>query len=104
MVDVAPPATSPWVWQAPDNFGNIIRITVTFNEATRALTGATVFRDAGCQWNHIYLGLGADGTPDSTAAAFTVPAGTSSVTTNQLRQRGLDVIEDIQALQITAGP
>lgn len=92
------------MWEAPDNFGNFIRITVTFNESTRALSGATVFRDAACQWTHIYIGLGADGTPDSTDKAFTVPAGTSTVTANQLRQRGLNTIEDIQALQITAGP
>jgi hypothetical protein len=96
--------TSPWIWQATDNFGKFIRITITFNNATRALTGATVFRDAGCQWGHIYIGLGADGTPNSSGKSFVVPDGSTSVTANQLAQRGLNVIEDVTSLQITAGP
>jgi hypothetical protein len=99
-----PPMTSPYVQQFQDNFGKFISITVNFNNTTRALSGATVFRDATCQWTHIYIGLGADGTPDTTDKAFTVPAGTSSVSAQQLRQRGLNTIEDVLALQITAGP
>lgn len=103
MVDVTPPPTSPWVWQAVDNFGRFIRITLPF-DAAHALGTATVERDVGCQWAHIYIGLGADGTPNSTAHAFTVPEGMNTVTANQLRQRGLNTIDDVIALQITAGP
>lgn len=98
------PLLSPWVWWATDNEGDQIRITVTFNDATRALTGATVFRDANCTYRKIYIGLGADGTPDTTTSSFAVAAGSTAITANQLRQRGLDTIEDILALQITAGP
>jgi hypothetical protein len=99
-----PPMSSPYVQAFQDNFGNVIRITVTFDNTTRALSGATVYRDANCQWTHIYLGLGADGTPDTTTKAFTVSAGTTNINANQLRQRGLNTIEDVLALQITAGP
>jgi hypothetical protein len=99
-----PPMTSPYVWEAGDYLTRVIRITVTFNNATRALTGATVFRDAACLYQKIYIGTGADGTPDNTDKVIVVPAGSASVTAQQLRQRGLDTIEDVLALQITAGP
>jgi hypothetical protein len=104
MVDQAPPPSSPWVWQCTDNFANIIRITVTFNNTTLALTGATVFRDAGCQWTHIYLGLGPDGTPDTSAHTFLVPAGTTAISAGQLSANGLTTYGDVTGLQITAGP
>jgi hypothetical protein len=103
MTGVTPPPTSPWIWEAGDNFGRVVRITLPF-DATGALAPATVYRDAGCQWGHIYIGVGADGSPNSTPRAFTVPDGSSTVTANQLRQRGLNVIDDVVALQITAGP
>ena len=77
---------------------------MTFNNATRALTGATVFRDATCLYQQIYIGTGTDGTPNSTNKKFPVPAGTTSISANQLKQVGLNVIEEILALQITAGP
>lgn len=96
--------TSPWSTTIPDNFGKIIRITVNFNNTTRVISGANVFRDADCQWTHIYIGLGANGTPETTDKVFTVSAGSTNLTANQLSQRGLNVIEDITNLQITAGP
>jgi hypothetical protein len=98
------PIQSPYVQTFQDNFGKVVRLTVTFDNTTRALSGASVFRDAGCQWTHIYIGRGADGTPNTTTKAFTVPTGTTNLSSGQLGQRGLDVIEDILSLQITAGP
>jgi hypothetical protein len=104
VAETGGPAQSPWVYQAPDYRGNLIRITITFNNATRAITSATVFRDAACVYTKIYIGLGADGTPNSTNKVFSIPPGTTSVPLSQLSNNGLNTIEDVLALQVTAGP
>lgn len=98
--------TSPWVWEAKDYLERVIRITVTFNEGTRAITGVTGFRDSGCLYTKILIGTSADGVPDDTDKVVNVPTGTTSLTQgqiNQLAARGLATIENILALQITAG-
>lgn len=103
---VPTPATSPWVQEFGDYVGLVVRITVTFNETTRLLSGITVFRDAGCQYNKILIGTGADGDPDDTDKVVNVPVGTRSLNATQmvnLANRGLGTIEDITALSITAG-
>jgi hypothetical protein len=100
------PATSPWVWEAQDYLQRAIRITVTFNDTTRAITGITAFRTSGCLYTKILIGTSADGVPDDTDKIVTVPVGTTNLTQNQLNNlaaRGLATIEDILALQITAG-
>ena len=98
------PLTSPWVWTAADYAGAVIRITVNFNNSTKALQNSSVFRDAACLYHNIYIGTGADGSPNTTTKAFAVPAGTSTVTANQMSSKGLNTIDDVMALQITAGP
>lgn len=95
---------SPWIYEAQDNAGLALRITVAFNNSTRALTSATVHRDAGCVYARILIGTGADGTPDTTPRAFSVPVGDTTFNAGQLSGVGLNTIEDILALQITAGP
>jgi hypothetical protein len=98
------PRTSPWVQIFGDYLNRTIRITVTFDEGTRAITGITVSRDAGCLFSHILIGLGADGVPDSTDKSVAVPFGTTTLTAQQinvLANHGLSTIEDIP--NITAG-
>jgi hypothetical protein len=48
---------SPWVSPFPDYQGNKITVTVNYNNATRAITGATVVRDAGCVFSKLLIGL-----------------------------------------------
>lgn len=99
------PMTSPWIWEAADYQGNKIRISIAFDVNTHAIvSGSTVFRDAACVYTKVYVGLGADGTPNSTTRVFTVPAGTTSISQNALNSKGLNTIEDVLALNITAGP
>lgn len=95
---------NPWVYEAGDYQGNMIRITVTFDSVTRVLSGASVFRDPACVYHKIYIGLGGDGRPDSTPHVFTVPSGTTAINKTTLNASGFTVIEDVLALQITAGP
>lgn len=101
------PLLSPWIWEARDNEAEVIRITVAFNNSTRAITGITVFRDAGCAYSKLLIGTSADGNPDDTDKVVTVPAGTTSLSggqLNNLKNKGLNTIEDVLALQITAAP
>lgn len=99
---VAP--TSPWIYEAGDYQQNVIRITVDFDNTTLALLGATVYRDAACVYSHIYIGLGADGTPDTSPLVFTVPAGSTNITAKQLSRQGFSTYGDLNSAQVTAGP
>jgi len=94
---------TPWIWEDADFAGNVIRITVTFDNGTRVINGCTVFRDAACVYRHMLIGLGGDGTPDTSPRNVNVPAGTTVVPVNALNNQGLTTIEDVLALQITAG-
>ncbi|MGH7743299.1 MAG: hypothetical protein ACREQ5_00555 [Candidatus Dormibacteria bacterium] len=76
---------------------------MTFDDTTKALQAATVFRDAACVYTKIYIGLGADGTPDTTAIAIPVPAGTTTVTAAEMALIGLHTINDVLKFQITGG-
>lgn len=99
------PLTSPWVIEFGDYVGKVVRLTVTFDGA-HALTGATLYRDAGCQWTKILIGVGADGVPDSTPKRFDVSTlndASRTATPAQMAAVGLTTIEDVTAFQITAG-
>jgi hypothetical protein len=98
--------TSPYVIDIPDNFDLHVTLTFTFNNSTQALTGASLTRDDGCQWNKIYVGLGGDGTPDTTPRTFDVSGliGTRAVSTGQLAHIGLNTLADVLSFQVTAGP
>lgn len=99
------PATSPWVWETADSQGEVLRVTITFSQTTRAITGITVFRDPGCDFTQLLVGLGTGNNPNATDKAIDIPDGTTVLTAqrlNQLANRGMDTIEDVQAFQITA--
>lgn len=96
---------SPWTWSSADYQGNTISISIPFNTTTRAiLNGSSVTRQAGCVYGHLYIGLGVDGKPDSTLHTFAVAVGTRTVTAAQMSSVGLSTIDDVMALQVTAGP
>ena len=98
------PVPNPYVWSSGDFAGNQISISVTWNNGTRTLTGATAARDAACVFKKIYFGVGVDGTPDTTGHVVNVASGSQNVSSGQLHAAGLDTIDDILAGQITAGP
>lgn len=97
------PAQSPYEWQAADYLQHVIGIIVTFDNTTRVLAGATVHRDEACVYHRILIGLGPDGTPDTTEHAINVPAGSTELTAEDLEAIGFTTIEQFLALQITAG-
>jgi hypothetical protein len=94
---------NPWVWSANDPLGNPLTISVAWRSSTRALQSATVTRDPACSLTTIYIGVGPDGTPNSSPNAYTVPVGTTTVSSKTLSNNGLNTIDDVLALQITAG-
>jgi hypothetical protein len=101
-----PPAlVSPWKWQTPDAGGHILSITVTFDNTTHAITGVSSYRDPDCEFTQVLIGRGADGSPNSTLRTIDVPDGDFVLPANRiaaLASRGLNTIDDILALQITA--
>lgn len=96
---------SPWVWQAQDANGKTLSLTIAFDNTTGALLSGSAVRQTGCLYGHMYFGVGADGSPNSSAKKFTIPAGTTNVTAAQLLSvAGLSTISDVNALQFTVGP
>lgn len=104
MISAAYIPPNPWVWAANDPQGLTLSISVPWNTATRALQNATVTRATGCTLGHVYIGLGADGTPNTAPSAYAVPVGSSNVNANTLGHNGLNTIDDVTKLQVTAGP
>lgn len=102
------PPTSPYVYDSGgDYLGRRLTITVSFDNASRLISGAVVHRDPGCVYTKIYVGTGADGTPDSTPRVFgPVPDGDTSIPRSQFTkpQVNISTIEDFIAMQVTAGP
>ena len=103
---VTPPSVSPVVQEFTDFEGRAISISVAFNTTTRAITGMSSHRDAGCLFSKILIGTSADGNPDDTDKVVAVPFGDRTLNSTQLAAlatHGLATIEDFSALQITAG-
>jgi hypothetical protein len=98
--DVEP---SPWVSRFADYQGNAITLSVNFNNTTRAILNANVTRDAACVYTRILFGVGPNGVPDDTATQLTIETGPSSIGRGQIVAFGFDKIEDMQAVQLTAG-
>lgn len=101
-----PPAmVSPWTWQTLDAGGHVLSVSVAFNETTHAITGVSSHRDTDCEFTQVLIGRGADGSPNSTLRTIDVPDGDFTLPANRiaaLASRGLNTIDDILALQITA--
>jgi hypothetical protein len=95
---------SPWVWEAGDYVGLVIRITVNFNVSTRALQSAVVHRDDGCQYHTIVLDNPSDAVKAKRLAAPADGAADNTYTAKQMSRQGLATIEDVLAVQITAEP
>ena len=93
------PLVSPYIWAASDYLGRQITVTFPFDNTTHALADATVTRDVGCLWGTLMIG-----DPNGAVKTFAIAFGTSTVRSQQLKNNGLNTIDDIFALQITAGP
>jgi hypothetical protein len=95
---------SPWVWTAGDYQGLVIRITVNFNDTTRALVNAVVHRDDGCMFTKIVFDIPSDGVKSKRLPAPLDGQGDRTYSKGQMSAQGLDTFEDVMAVQITAEP
>jgi hypothetical protein len=94
---------NPWTWMSRDYVGLAIGVSITWDSTTRLLTNCTVWRDDGCQYNNLLIGVPA------TAQVKTLPAPADGIadvlyTAIQMLRQGLTTIDDVEALQITASP
>lgn len=101
------PPTSPWTFydSGIDATGKRIWFSGTFG-ADNVLTGGVGHRDAGCQWTKLYIGLGPDGTPNSSTRVIDLSGftGDHSFTPAQMSSVGLNTVSDIMAIgNLTAG-
>ena len=94
---------NPWVYEASDYRGKVIRITVDWDQNDGDLITATVFRDPECVYTKIFIGLGDDGEPNKSVDNWVIPAGTNVVPGSLLKKARLRNINDIAYSQITAG-
>jgi hypothetical protein len=98
------PLLSPWVSEFRDYLGRVVRITVNFDDATRALTNAVLHRDTGCLWTKVVFDNPGDAVK---AKRITAPAdgqGDRTYTAAQLSAVGYTTIDQAMAVQITAEP
>jgi len=95
---------SPWVYTATDTAGNVLSVTFTFDNILFTILIVTGHKDAGCAYNTLYMSVGGDGLPDSTATQLAIAQGDTLIAVATLNGMGLTTITDVLANQVTAGP
>lgn len=95
------PYPSPWQWAANDGTGRFIRISIPFDNTTKALLdGGVIHRDVGCRWTKIVWGVPSD--PNAKRSP-SVPEGDTTFTAAQVQSfSGFTTVDDILAVQVTA--
>lgn len=94
--------TSPWIFIASDYIDRRIIITVSFNEVTKALNNAVIHRDDGCLWTKIVLDNPSDQIRAKRISAGVDGSGDRTISKAAMASVGLNTIDDILAVQITA--
>lgn len=99
---------NPYVWSSgPDSQGREVRVSYAWLATTRLLTTISLHRDPGCDFTHIYVGVGSDGSPNSSERSFDLSGFEGDVTVlgqqlTWLASHGLASIDDVLGLQVTA--
>lgn len=102
---VGGPPISPWTYESADYQGNAITFTVVFDEATLDITSARIDRDPGCMYTKIFLGVGGDGSPNSSTRQFSVGQSTGHIVSPaELNSAGISTFTDLLQVQVTASP
>jgi hypothetical protein len=96
------PMPSPYVYDSGGDYRER-RLTgaFSFNVANRSLSGLLVHRDPGCVYVAVLIG-DPNGTPIRVPPSGAVAEGDTNISKAQLNSVGLNTIEDVLALQITA--
>lgn len=101
---VGPPVlNNPYVTEWRDYADKVLRISVAWNQTTRKVESVTLHRDPECLYTRVLVGLGPDGTPDTSTKTFEVGGITDiTVNGNQAKARGFEFIDDFMD-NFTAG-
>lgn len=99
------PVQTPYEFDATDANGAQLTVRFNFNNNTRMLNNVNLHRDQGCLFTQIFLGVGPDGTPNSSPLQFTHTGQVDVVFAGPaLDALGFATIEDVlNTGQITAG-
>lgn len=103
MTKPAPVTPNPWVYEARDYQNKVLRIEIRWSDADRDLLSAVAYRDPGCVYDTIFIGLDAEGSVNRSPDQWTVPEGETLIRNNLLKKARLRSIDDVQAVQVTAG-
>lgn len=98
------PQQTPYIYSSTDYAGKMISMTFNFSNLTRLLLSARLDRDSDCMYHTIYLGVGPDGTPNTSQYQWTTSQSLLDILLIDLTNLNLLTIEDVLAMQITAGP
>lgn len=98
------PPTSPFVMEARDFAGSIIRITIPYDDdahtGTHAINGtASLHRDPACLYTKAVIG-----NPASPTTTVPIPSGDHTFTVAQMSAVGLTNLDQITSTQITFIP
>src|SRR5260370_9609550 len=94
---------SPWAYTTTDASGLTLTVTFTFDNVTFTVLTITGHKDAGCAYSNFYMGVGADGRPDSTATQLAIPQGNALMALALLTGLALTPIRDVLAHPVTPG-
>jgi hypothetical protein len=101
-VTIYAPGVSPYVYRAFDPAGYVLKVTFSFDNATRAIHDATVEREPGCSYDRLLTGVASDGSPTVLTRAWEIPEGQSLIPENDLHSRNIHDIDDLFFAGITA--
>ncbi len=94
---------NPWEFGGTDSENREVLVSLPWDSISRALGDATTTRDDGCLYRTFLVGVGPDGTPDSTPTQFGIPEGLSQIPQATLAAAGLTTIDNIISQQVTLG-
>lgn len=94
---------NPWEFGGTDSENREVLVSLPWDSISRALGDATTTRDDGCLYRTFLVGVGPDGTPDSTPTQFGIPEGLSQIPQATLADVGLATIDNIISQQVTLG-
>lgn len=91
-------------YKSGDYLGRQVWIIINWNTTTRALISAIVHRDTGCLYNKIILDNPNDAQKAKPLVLPVDGAGDKTFSAAQMSAQGLNTIDDIITVQVTASP
>lgn len=100
-----PPTPNPYVYSTLDFGGRTATMSVGWLNGVGTILSITTSREEACTYRTFIIGVGPDGTPDTSNAKIPIPAGSNLVSAlllGVLQGLGIGTINDLLAQQICA--